>query len=84
MQRKLRATEQDEKLERAELLFATTPIMNEDDFSAVTVDVNATRFVSQSKQTLSLALAVIVGGFVGVIYVLIASSIRGKTKNSIA
>ena len=84
LQRKLRATEQDEKLERAELLFATTPIMNEDDFSAVTVDVNATRFVSQSKQTLSLALAVILGGFVGVIYVLIASSIRGKTKNSIA
>ena len=49
-------------------------------FSAVTVDVNATEFVSQSKQTLLLALAVIFGGFVGVIYVLIASSIRGKTK----
>ena len=58
--------------------------MNENDFSAVTVDVNATEFVSQSKQTLLMALAVILGGFVGVIYVLIASSIRGKTKNSIA
>ena len=58
--------------------------MNENDFSAVLVGVNATEFVSQSKQTLLLALAVILGGFVGVIYVLIASSIRGKTKNSIA
>ena len=82
LQRKVRTIEQDEKLERAELLFATTPIMNEDDFSAVIVDINATEFVPQSKQTLSLALAVILGGFVGIFYVLTKSAIRNQRKGT--
>ena len=84
LEKKIRSIEQDEKLERAELLFKATPIMNEDDFSAVSVSINATEFVTQSKQTLLLALAVILGGFVGVLYVLIVASTRGKTKNPIA
>ena len=84
LQKKMRTIEQNKELERAEVVFATSPIVDEDAFSAVSLDVNATEFVSQSKQTLLLALAVILGGFFGVIYVLIASSTRRKTKDSIA
>ena len=82
LQKEMRTIEQNKELDRAKILFATTPIMNEDDFSAVSVDINATEFVSQSKQNLLLALAVIFGGFIGVVYVLITSSNRNKFKDS--
>ena len=82
LEKKIRSIEQDQKLERAELLFATTPIMNTDDFSAVSLRINETEFVSQSKQTLLLALAVIFGGLVGIVYVLTKSAIRNQRKST--
>jgi len=77
-----RTLKQDKMLERAESLFASTPILNTTDFSAVSVTVNATTFETKSKKMLMLALAVVIGGMVGVIYVLISSAVRNRKQQT--
>ena len=52
--------------------------MKSGDFQAVPFDINATEFEYKSKRALMLALAVVVGGMIGVVYVLIASAMRGR------
>ena len=64
--------------ERAERLFASTPIMSSVDFQAASFDVNATEFEYESNRKLILALAVVVGCMIGVIYVLTANAMRGR------
>ena len=78
LEKKQREIEQDKTLERAEALFAATPIVSADDFAAVSFTVEATTFETQNKRNLRLALAVVIGGMVGVLYVLIASAIRNR------
>ncbi|MGB2461860.1 MAG: hypothetical protein ACPIEU_03855, partial [Candidatus Puniceispirillaceae bacterium] len=46
LEQKKRQQEQDKTLERAEALFADTPVMRGDDFSAVSMTVAATEFES--------------------------------------
>jgi len=77
-----RTLKQDKMLERAESLFASTPILNTTDFSAVSVTVNATTFETKSKKMLMLALAVVIGGMVGVVYVLISSAVRNRKQQT--
>lgn len=78
-----RAIEQNKTLQRAESLFASTPIMDSTDFSAVSVTVEATNFEIQNRRMLMLALAVVIGGMIGVFYVLIASAFKNrKTANA--
>jgi LPS O-antigen subunit length determinant protein (WzzB/FepE family) len=72
------ALAKDQTPERAERLFAATPVMKSGDFQAVSFDINATEFEYKSKRALMLALAVVVGGMIGVVYVLIASAMRGR------
>ncbi|MDA9959703.1 Wzz/FepE/Etk N-terminal domain-containing protein [Alphaproteobacteria bacterium] len=76
LEQKKRQLEQDKTLERAEALFADTPVMRGDDFSAVVMTVAATEFESNSKWMLMLAMAVVLGGMVGTVYVLIANAMR--------
>ena len=76
-----RALEQDRTLERAETLFASTPIIREDTFNAVSVAIETTEFEYQNRTLLMLALAVVIGGMVGVLYVLIRSAMN-KRKQS--
>lgn len=78
LEQKLRALQQDRTLERAEASFVLTPIMTADDFSAVSVMVEATNFESQSKRRVMVAVAAAIGGMLGVLYVLIASAIRAR------
>jgi len=78
LEQKKRALEQDKTLQRAEALFAETPLAKPSEFSAASVAVEATRFEYKSKRALMLALAVVVGGMIGVVYVLIASAMRGR------
>ena len=47
-------------------------------FQAASFDVAATEFEYKSKRRLMLALAVVVGGMIGVVYVLIASAMRSR------
>ena len=67
----------DQTPERAERLFAETPIMKSEDFQAASFDINATKFKYNSNRMLMLALATAVGGMFSVVYVLITSAMRG-------
>ena len=78
LEQKKRALEQDMTLQRAEKLFAETPLAKPSEFSAASVAVEATRFEYKSKRALMLALSAVVGGMIGVVYVLIASAMRGR------
>ena len=78
LEKKERQIEQNKTLERAESLFNSTPIVSTNDFSAVSVTVDATAFETKSKKMLMLALAVVIGGMIGVMYVLISNAVRNR------
>lgn len=82
LEKQKREIEQNRALERAEALFALTPIMSGDDFSAVSLTVEATNFEPQSSRLLMLALAVIIGGIAGVVYVLISTAVRQRKEQT--
>ena len=73
-----RALEQDKTLERAIVLFESTPIKSAEPFMAAEFDVYATDIQSKSKRSLIVALALVLGGMVGVVYVLIRSAVRNR------
>ena len=73
-----RALEQDKTLERAIDLFETTPVKSVEPFIAVEFDVYATDIQSKSKRSLIVALALVLGGMVGAVYVLIRSAMRNR------
>ena len=70
---KKRAIEQDETLDRAKDLFNKTPL-NENDFKSTIVKVAATDFESYNKRHLFYALALVLGGMIGVVFVLISKA----------
>jgi len=74
--RKIDALRGDKSVERAENLFALTPAATGNGFAAVSVEVEATKFQYESKRGLLLVLALIGGGLVGSIFVLILNAIR--------
>jgi LPS O-antigen subunit length determinant protein (WzzB/FepE family) len=67
---KKRAIEQDETLDRAKVLFSKTPL-TENDFKATLFKVAATNFELNNKRNLYYALALVLGGMIGVVFVLI-------------
>lgn len=78
LEQEKRGLEQDKTLERAEQLFAKTPLMTKGGFRAATLTVDATQFDTKSNRMLILALAAVVGGMFGVVYVLIGSALRNR------
>ena len=83
LEQKKRSLEQNKTLERAESLFNSTPIVSTDDFSAVSVTVDATAFDTKAMKMLMLALlAVVIGGMIGVVYVLISSAVRNRKQQT--
>jgi len=72
---KKRAIEQNETLDRAKALFYKTPL-NENDFKSTIVKVAATDFESNNKRNLYYALALVLGGMIGVVFVLIANALK--------
>ena len=78
MEQKKRQLEQDKKVDRAKKLFDLTPAGSGKDFVAASFEPTATDFKSKGNRPLILALSVVVGGMVGVVYVLIASAMRGR------
>ena len=78
VEQKKRALEQDKTLQRVEALFAETPFAKPSEFSAAIFAIEATDFEYKSKRALMLALAAVVGGMIGVFYVLVASAMRGR------
>jgi LPS O-antigen subunit length determinant protein (WzzB/FepE family) len=80
LEQKQRTLKQDKTLERADILFASTPIMSTNDFSDVSVTVDATEI--EDKKMLMLALSVVIGGMVGVFYVFFSSAVRKRKEVS--
>lgn len=78
LEQKQRTLKQDKTLERAESLFTATPIMSTNDFSAVSVTIEATSFESKTKKMLMLGLAVVIGGFFGAAFVLISGAFKKR------
>ena len=74
LEQEKRKLEQDETLDRAKDLFNKTPL-NENDFKSTLVKVAATDFESNNKRNLSYALALVLGGMIGVVFVLISKAI---------
>ena len=83
LQREYRALKQDMKINRAESLFALTPISSTNSkdkkyFSAVSFELPATDFEIVKNRILMLVIATLIGGIIGTIYVLISNSIRKR------
>jgi len=74
---KKRAIEQDETIGRAKDLFNKTPL-NENDFKSTIVKVAATDFESNNKRNLFYALALVLGGMIGVVFVLISKALINR------
>jgi len=80
LEQKKRELEQDKTLERTESLFALTPIASPNDFVAVSISVGATDFENKSMRLLMLALALVFGGMIGVMNVLISKAVHDRRK----
>jgi LPS O-antigen subunit length determinant protein (WzzB/FepE family) len=78
LEQKQRALKQDRTLERAEALITASPIFSANDFSAASVTLEATTFEMLAKRIRWLVAAVVIGGMVGVLYVLLSSAIRNR------
>ena len=78
LEQQKRSLEQDRTLERAKALFESTPVKSAEQFVAAEFDVYATDIESKIKRSLIIALALVLGGMVGVVYVLIRSAVRNR------
>jgi len=78
LEQEIRSLEQDRTLERAKALLESTPIKSAEPFIAAEFDVYATDIESKSKRSLIVALALVLGGMVGVMFVLIRSAVRNR------
>jgi len=82
LEQEYRSVKQDMKIERAETLFSSTPIITNDNFSAASIMVLATKFrgASSSWMTKALLMASVVGGIIGSFFVLISNALRNRKK----
>src|SRR6056300_35418 len=79
LENKKRAIVQNENIQRAKNLFEKTPLQ-QDGFEAVIFTVAATDLVANNKRNLFYALALVLGGMIGVVYVLISNALRKLSK----
>ena len=77
LEQQKRTLEQDETIQRAVNLFNKTPLTR-NEFKATLVKVATTDFEINNKRNLYYALAIVLGGIIGVVYVLIANSFRNR------
>ncbi len=79
LEKQKRTLEQDETIQRAIDLFNKTPL-NQTDFNATIVKIATTDFKTNNRKNLYYALAIILGGIIGVVYVLIANAFINRRK----
>ena len=78
LKKEKRKFEQDKTLQRAVSLFKKTPL-NNNFFKATMVKVGATKFqTNKNNQKIAYALALVLGGIIGVIYVLISQAFKNR------
>ena len=83
LEQQKRTLEQDETIQRAVDLFNKTPL-NQTGFKATIVKVATTDFETEDKKNLYYALAIILGGIIGVVYVLIANAFKNRTNDTVS
>jgi chain length determinant protein (polysaccharide antigen chain regulator) len=75
LEKEKRKLEQDKTFDRAKDLFNKTPL-KQNDFKPALLKVAATDFESNNKRNLFYALALVLGGMIGVVFVLIANAFK--------
>ena len=79
LEQQKRDLEQDKIIQRANELFANTPI-KQDNFQATSVNIPATKYDYNYKLNLLYIITIIMSGIIGVVYVLIANSFANHKK----
>jgi LPS O-antigen subunit length determinant protein (WzzB/FepE family) len=74
LEKKQRAIEQDKTIERIELAFQATPLTNNNEFSAASINAIPTKF--EYKNNKILVLALVIGLIAGIFYVLISNAFQ--------
>ena len=77
LEQEKRRLQQDETLDRAKVLFYKTPL-TKNNFKSTSVKVAATDFTTNNKRNLFYALALVLGGMIGVVYVLISKALINR------
>ena len=77
LEQEKRRLQQDETLDRAKDLFNKTPL-NDNNFKSTSVKVAATDFETKNKRNLFYALALVLGGMIGVVFVLISKALINR------
>ena len=77
-----RNLKQDKTLKRAVSLFKKTPL-NSNAFKATIVKVGATEFEETNKRKFFYVLALVLGGLIGVIYILISKAFKNRIKHTV-
>ena len=80
LERKQRELKNDPFLERAQLAFEATPIVSPEQFQAARWDISASDFESDTRSALVLALAVVLGGMLGLFVLFIKTAITSTSR----
>ena len=83
LEKQKRTLEQDKTLRRAVALFNKTPL-NQSDFKATIVKSGTTNFKINNNINLYYALAIVMGGMIGIVYVLIANAFQSRRTNTVS
>ncbi len=78
IERKIRSIKQDKTIIRAQSLLLNTPLNDNTIFRAVTITIDGTAFQSTSKRRIIILIAAVMGGMIGVIYVLTANTLKNR------
>jgi len=74
----------DETVERARALFSETPLANAEEFTAAQISIEATKFKSNSRNSLFLASSLFVGAFIGLFIAALNLALRRKAMSESA
>ncbi len=78
-----RDIEQDKTITRSVSLFKQTPL-NQPDFQATIVKVATTDFEENNKINLYIGLAIVLGGIMGIVYVLVSNAFANRRTNKVS
>ena len=84
LESQIRKYKQDKQFERAENIFELSPIQNPKDFVAVLFLYEGTIFEYESRFRLLLILAALIGGGIGIVYVVLSDAISKRKKQLIS
>ena len=82
MQNSIRSIMQDPTLDRARGAFDASPVLDPVRFSASQYDIAALEVTYQKKPSLILALSLVLGGFLGMVTVLLRAAVKARKSSS--